>query len=152
MSSPGRPVSSEFSPEDDQSAGFIVHEVKPTDTLEGISLKYGVSVADVKKANKLFSSMIHGHFTLKIPVDKRTSIDKSGDKEATRRRLVRKLQLELRCPAEDAKFVLERADWVYKDALKVYHQIMAEADEKVRAQAALGAVPKYVVSVSSKQC
>eukprot|EP00700_Malawimonas_jakobiformis_P001128 EC720494.1.p1 GENE.EC720494.1~~EC720494.1.p1 ORF type:complete len:66 (+),score=10.91 EC720494.1:92-289(+) len=61
--------SADFHAVADQSAGFISHEVKLTDTLEGISLKYGVPIAEIKKANRLFSNAIHGLVTLKIPIE-----------------------------------------------------------------------------------
>ncbi|ORX42088.1 hypothetical protein BCR36DRAFT_308599 [Piromyces finnis] len=34
---------------------MITHEVKKTDTLEGISLRYNVSIAKIKKVNKIYS-------------------------------------------------------------------------------------------------
>ncbi len=34
---------------------MITHEIKKTDTLEGIALKYNVSIDRIKKANKIYT-------------------------------------------------------------------------------------------------
>jgi len=47
--------------------GFISHEVQKTDTLEGLALKYNVTVPEIKKTNKMFANAITHKF-LKIPV------------------------------------------------------------------------------------
>ncbi|KAI0326384.1 hypothetical protein GY45DRAFT_1374000 [Cubamyces sp. BRFM 1775] len=49
----------------------IVHEVQPTDSLAGVALKYGISLADLRRANQLWpSDPIHLRDTLYIPIDK----------------------------------------------------------------------------------
>ncbi|XP_018431558.1 PREDICTED: lysM and putative peptidoglycan-binding domain-containing protein 2 [Nanorana parkeri] len=48
---------------------FIEHQVSPTDTLQGIALKYGVTMEQIKRANKLFSTdCIFLRKSLNIPV------------------------------------------------------------------------------------
>ncbi|XP_053321173.1 lysM and putative peptidoglycan-binding domain-containing protein 2 [Spea bombifrons] len=48
---------------------FIEHHVSPGDTLQGIALKYGVTMEQIKRANKLFSTdCIFLRKSLSIPV------------------------------------------------------------------------------------
>ncbi|XP_040198617.1 lysM and putative peptidoglycan-binding domain-containing protein 2 [Rana temporaria] len=48
---------------------FIDHPVSPSDTLQGIALKYGVTMEQIKRANKLFSTdCIFLKKSLNIPV------------------------------------------------------------------------------------
>ncbi|CAI9575657.1 unnamed protein product [Staurois parvus] len=48
---------------------FIEHTVSPSDTLQGIALKYGVTMEQIKRANKLFSTdCIFLRKSLNIPV------------------------------------------------------------------------------------
>lgn len=49
----------------------LVHEVTTTDSLQGVSLKYGISMADLRKANQMWpSDSIHLRKTLNVPVNK----------------------------------------------------------------------------------
>ncbi|XP_075681798.1 lysM and putative peptidoglycan-binding domain-containing protein 2 isoform X1 [Rhinoderma darwinii] len=48
---------------------FIEHPVSPSDTLQGIALKYGVTMEQIKRANKLFSTdCIFLRKSLNIPI------------------------------------------------------------------------------------
>ncbi|XP_075064097.1 lysM and putative peptidoglycan-binding domain-containing protein 2 [Mixophyes fleayi] len=48
---------------------FVEHQVSPCDTLQGIALKYGVTMEQIKRANKLFSTdCIFLRKSLNIPV------------------------------------------------------------------------------------
>ncbi|KAM5172318.1 lysM and putative peptidoglycan-binding domain-containing protein 2 isoform 1-T1 [Mantella aurantiaca] len=48
---------------------YIEHRVSPSDTLQGIALKYGVTMEQIKRANKLFSTdCIFLRKSLNIPV------------------------------------------------------------------------------------
>ncbi|KZS98544.1 hypothetical protein SISNIDRAFT_448812 [Sistotremastrum niveocremeum HHB9708] len=50
-------------------AQVIVHEVSATDSLAGVAIKYGVPVAQIRRANKLWSTdSIHLRKTLYIPL------------------------------------------------------------------------------------
>ncbi|TCD67872.1 hypothetical protein EIP91_011870 [Steccherinum ochraceum] len=49
----------------------IVHEVTPTDSLAGVALKYGVTLADLRRANQMWTSdTIHLRKALYIPIEK----------------------------------------------------------------------------------
>lgn len=51
------------------AAGMVEHRVRAGDTLQGIALKYGVSMEQIKRANKLFTNdCIFLKKTLNIPV------------------------------------------------------------------------------------
>lgn len=54
---------------DEEPLGSRVHRVHPTDTLQGIALRYNVRVGDVKKLNRLWDdTMLYGKDTLIIPL------------------------------------------------------------------------------------
>lgn len=46
---------------------MVRHLVAKTDTIVGISLRYGVSVDDIKRANNLTSQSIFAHKYLLVP-------------------------------------------------------------------------------------
>ncbi|KAI0640468.1 hypothetical protein C8Q79DRAFT_1015249 [Trametes meyenii] len=55
----------------DKEMLVIVHEVQPTDSLAGVALKYGISLAELRRANQLWTSdTIHLRNALYIPVEK----------------------------------------------------------------------------------
>ncbi|GBC08509.1 hypothetical protein RclHR1_08180003 [Rhizophagus clarus] len=54
----------------------IVHEVKPSDTIAGVALFYGIEISILKKANKLWTNdSIHLRKFLYIPIDQCSIID-----------------------------------------------------------------------------
>ncbi|KAM8974861.1 lysM and putative peptidoglycan-binding domain-containing protein 2 [Pelodytes ibericus] len=54
---------------------FIQHQLAPSDTLQGIALKYGVTMEQIKRANKLFSTdCIFLRKSLNIPVATETNL------------------------------------------------------------------------------
>ena len=68
----------------DGGSAFIEHVVSRTDTLAFLAVKYSASVADIKRANKLFSEQgMHARRTLRIPVTAATYANLGG-REAER--------------------------------------------------------------------
>ncbi|KAI0318896.1 hypothetical protein OF83DRAFT_1170717 [Amylostereum chailletii] len=58
------------SPIQDGQRIVLVHKVTATDSLPGVALKYGIALADLRRANQLWTSdSIHLRKTLYIPVD-----------------------------------------------------------------------------------
>jgi len=41
-----------------KSNGYIIHQVEPNDTLQGIALQYGVSMPEIKTANKIYAANV----------------------------------------------------------------------------------------------
>ncbi|KAJ2990708.1 hypothetical protein NUW54_g8392 [Trametes sanguinea] len=59
----------------DREMLVVVHQVQPTDSLPGVSLKYGISLTELRRANQLWpSDPIHLRETLYIPVDKARNV------------------------------------------------------------------------------
>ncbi|KAF9793215.1 hypothetical protein BJ322DRAFT_996314 [Thelephora terrestris] len=55
----------------------LIHEVTTTDSLQGVSLKYGISMADLRKANQMWpSDSIHLRKSLNVPVNKASKLRK----------------------------------------------------------------------------
>ena len=58
---------------DDDLTRVIVHIVSPIDTLQGLALFYGISMCDIRRANRLWSSdSVHCRKSLLIPVPQMT--------------------------------------------------------------------------------
>ncbi|KIM31550.1 carbohydrate-binding module family 50 protein [Serendipita vermifera MAFF 305830] len=61
-------------------AEVFEHTVLPTDSLAGVALKYGVTVAQLRKANKMWASdTIHLRKVLYIPVGNASKKDRNGE-------------------------------------------------------------------------
>ncbi|MDE6071075.1 MAG: transglycosylase SLT domain-containing protein [Muribaculaceae bacterium] len=74
-----------------KQAAATSHKLKNGDTLSSLSKKYGVSIADIKKANGMTSDRLRAGETLKIPAkssgsSSRSSGSKSSKKSKKRRR------------------------------------------------------------------
>ncbi|KAG6820812.1 hypothetical protein H0H93_011106 [Arthromyces matolae] len=70
--SPGSPDLSATEDEKD----VLIHMVTPGDSLAGVSLRYGISLADLRRANHLWASdSIHLRTQLYIPVEKASRLD-----------------------------------------------------------------------------
>lgn len=71
---PNTPVLAHPNPPADKADSHrtvLVHEVSPGDSLAGVALKYGISVAELRRANQLWASdSIHLRQVLYIPLDK----------------------------------------------------------------------------------
>uniref|UniRef100_A0A1D1ZFG0 Uncharacterized protein AN12072 n=1 Tax=Anthurium amnicola TaxID=1678845 RepID=A0A1D1ZFG0_9ARAE len=62
--------------DDNEKKMVIVHEVKPSDTIAGVALFYGIEISILKKSNKLWTNdSIHLRKFLYIPVDQCSIID-----------------------------------------------------------------------------
>ncbi|EUC64080.1 LysM and peptidoglycan-binding domain protein, putative [Rhizoctonia solani AG-3 Rhs1AP] len=58
------------------SREMLVHKIQPKDSLAGVALRYGVSIADIRKANKLWAAdSIHLRSVLYIPLTASMKLD-----------------------------------------------------------------------------
>lgn len=77
-------------PQKPQQPKATTHTVKSGDTLSGLSKKYGVSIADIKKANGMTTDNLRIGQKVKIPAAKssgtKSSSKKSGAKRSKKRR------------------------------------------------------------------
>ncbi|KIM45326.1 carbohydrate-binding module family 50 protein [Hebeloma cylindrosporum] len=63
-------VANKTTPASDEEKEVIVHNVTPKDSLAGVSLKYGISLSELRRANRLWpSDSIHRRELLYIPID-----------------------------------------------------------------------------------
>jgi len=104
----------------------VIHYISNRDTLVGLSLKYNVSVDEIKRANKMFSNNIHEHEKLIIPGVKhlpKSMSDMSDEmkQERYRQRVTKRFQLVTKCvdPAE-AQFYMEDNDYSLDTAVQKY--------------------------------
>ena len=102
---------------------ILIHKVNPTDTLQGICIKYKIRIFDLKKYNNLSGEIestpgLAIKF-LKIPKSKTSQNIFSGKDNWKRISLVRKLRCDLNnlISADHAINLLEIKSWDYNSAL-----------------------------------
>ncbi|KPM07490.1 hypothetical protein QR98_0059840 [Sarcoptes scabiei] len=65
-----------------QNLRFITHYVEPNDTFQGLSLKYGCKIENIKKYNKLYSddnNHLRSRFSIVIPIEIKSKIQFDSD-------------------------------------------------------------------------
>lgn len=65
-----------------QNYRFITHYIEPTDTLQGLALKYGCKIENIKKFNKLYSddnNHLRSRFSILVPIETETKIQFDSD-------------------------------------------------------------------------
>jgi len=94
--------------------GFINHVIADTDTLSGIALRYGITVEDLRKANRLVGNgeqVLFQHTVLRIPVASHQPQDKDLDLASVnllKRRLVARFARKTGCNnLDEAQYYLE---------------------------------------------
>eukprot|EP01096_Ripella_sp_DP13-Kostka_P001111 TRINITY_DN1134_c0_g1_i1.p1 TRINITY_DN1134_c0_g1~~TRINITY_DN1134_c0_g1_i1.p1 ORF type:complete len:275 (+),score=97.11 TRINITY_DN1134_c0_g1_i1:312-1136(+) len=103
---------------------FIEHIILDTDTLPGLSLKYGASAEEIKLANKLPSGNIYERKTLRIPLRKMpvySNSERDELEENLRKKLI--LQFKREHNIEDraeAEYYLEEANYDYSSASNLH--------------------------------
>jgi len=105
--------------------GYFKHHVQTTDTLQGISLRYGIPVDDIKRVNKLFnaSSLISRRFIYVKTSKDVTSLPPpiETSEEQRKRQMVSKfLNIGMDSSKEEARAYLESNNWDLTAALKEY--------------------------------
>jgi len=114
---------------DEASAGdgvvMVRHLVAKTDTLAGLSLRYGVKVDDIKQANNLTSQSIFAHKYLLVPNPARmpapeelsnTVMPKDGKKSIA----VERFLVAAKCDRDEANYYLEDHDFDVQRALAAF--------------------------------
>ncbi|GES77457.1 carbohydrate-binding module family 50 protein [Rhizophagus clarus] len=98
-----------------------IHYVKKDDTLIGLAFKYGVEIADIRKANRLFDNNIIARSTLIIPNYVGPSLSEKFSEEEEKKMLVKRFQVRSKCidPIE-AKFYMEHSNYNIENASQLY--------------------------------
>lgn len=138
--------------------GFLVHTVEKRDTLMGLSLRYGVTITDIRVANDLPSENIAFLKTLRIPVRggkaAAAAVPRApvGERDSERS-LIRRLAVTHRLSEAEAKYYLEEAAWDYdaaeREFLKEASFEAAHAGDAAAAVAAATVVPAAPAASSS---
>jgi len=112
---------------DQENEKFIDHTVKLTDTLRGLSIKYNVSVEEMKSLNRLSKDEdIWTRLTLKIPfrgqvVEEPTAEEKKQHKRDMKNRLIKRFYRITNCSNEsEAKYYLKTNRWLFDQAMNEY--------------------------------
>jgi len=106
---------------------FIKHEVRDTDTLPGIALKYNTTTQAIKQLNKLASDHVFTRRYLYIPHDGQTPLPEQTPDEVSettvRRRLLKDFMKASKISSkEEAEYYLDESDWNLEMALEVYQK------------------------------
>jgi len=88
----------------------IIHEVQPGDTLQGICLRYGVSIMEVRRVNMFSNNSIQHFKTLRIPLKKGIPVVGEVD-EGSRQAILQKFQAETKESIAESRIYLEDNDW-----------------------------------------
>jgi len=104
---------------------MVRHLVAKTDTLAGLSLRYGVKVDDIKQANNLTSQSIFAHKFLLVPNPARTPAPEELSntvmpKDGKKGIAVERFRAVAKCDKEEASFYLEEHEFDVERALAAF--------------------------------
>jgi len=99
---------------------YYKHKVLTNETLVGISLKYSISMEELKRANKLFSREIYTRKFLLIPVSPNTPLPQN--EPDSRLELLRTFKSKTKSSLEEAKFYLDSNDGNVEKALQEWEE------------------------------
>eukprot|EP01125_Pyxidicula_operculata_P003533 TRINITY_DN1455_c0_g1_i4.p1 TRINITY_DN1455_c0_g1~~TRINITY_DN1455_c0_g1_i4.p1 ORF type:complete len:208 (-),score=26.90 TRINITY_DN1455_c0_g1_i4:1024-1647(-) len=113
----------------DPQSGYIIHQIQQEDTLQRISLLYGVKIQDVKKINKLYQEVeLRIRKEIVVPTTKDNFLLFLNRKtKSVRLSHVEKLKLienfvnETNCVSDLAKFYLERSNYNFEKSIQTYY-------------------------------
>jgi len=133
---------------DPGGGAFVMHAVTPRDTLMGLSLKYGVSVAELRRLNDLPTENISMLRTLKV----RPALaggSGAGDEESRASKL-RRFRVSNGIPEEEATFYLDDAGWDVGEAQTAFDRDAREFDPATERGAVSAAIaPGSAISASA---
>jgi len=112
---------------DSSSEQFYSHMVRPTDTVIGLSLKYGCTTNEIKKLNKFNrDNELYGFSQIKIPRKVNIVVEENEiteeDIELRKRQLIQRLIKNHSISQEVAKYYLEMNDYDYRKACEEYNE------------------------------
>jgi len=103
---------------------YITHIILDTETLQGIGLKYDVSVSEIKKLNRMTTDALHERTLLKIPVknmQSNYSSDPAQLEDLLKKRLIGRFKRDTKTTSNDeALYYLENNFGDYDAAVKEY--------------------------------
>ena len=95
-----------------QGEAFIEHVIAPTDTIEGVSLRYGVTVAEIKMVNDLPTSNLRtAGRTLRIPLTQGSRVLPTPQASTSRAAILRRFRVVHGLGEAEAKYYLDGADY-----------------------------------------
>jgi len=104
---------------------YLTHIILDTETLQGIGLKYDISVSEIKKLNKMTTDALHERTLLKIPVKNPPSSYSSDPVELEdllKKRLIARFKRDTKITSKDeALYYIENNSGDYDAAIKEYH-------------------------------
>jgi len=105
--------------QDEKVNQYYIHMVLDTDTLQGIAIKYGCSVQEIRELNQLRSNIIHERVSLQIP-HKRDNVSNDIKLEDLEKllesKLIHKFKRQAKCTLEEAKYYLDEANMEFSKA------------------------------------
>jgi len=116
----------------------LTHEVLPSETKFGIAKQYGISVADLDKANPILESeALKAGQKIRIPVKEGTEVSQPIVKQAE---VVSPIKIEVKEKAKETIVVINK-EAVEENAATVTHEVLAKETK-------FGIAKKYGVSVA----
>jgi len=106
-----------------QNEEFIKHNVKFTDTLSGLSLKYRVTVDEIKSTNKINKDEeMWTRFHIMIPfrgqeLPQPDEKEKKKYRQDMKNRLAKRFSRATNCSTYEARYYLKMNAWCYDEAI-----------------------------------
>jgi len=111
------------------SANYKTHVIQDIDTLPGLAIRYGCSVADIRRLNHLVGQSIHERSVIKVPAngppDSSTDpaqMTQSMEELMKKRLAIRFVKENIPCEYSEAMYYLEAADYNYEQAQKEFKE------------------------------
>lgn len=100
-----------------ETTRVLEHTVMPTDTIQGICLRYRINVVQLRQWNNFSGNNIKPFKSLLIPLEPGVT---AAPQEVTPEVMLRQFMNHTNLETEEAKFYLEEHNWNLQDALSAY--------------------------------
>jgi LysM repeat protein len=146
-------------PVDDQESEYYMHMIMDTDTLQGLAIKYGCTVQQIKEINQLRTDTIHERVALKVPQKRQQSVSNDIKLEELQKilegRLILKFKRKARCTFDEAKYYLEETNMDFSKAFMLFagdNEWSKSADPPFRPSIPIRRAKKSVIDKSRREC
>lgn len=132
---------------------YFVHPVLRSDSIVGLSFRYGISPAEIRLANDLPSDNIHTVRELRIPRGRAVPLPSRAAGEDTQAAAVRRFRVTHRLTPAEARYYLSESEWDETRAAALLASELAweaaHPQEMARAVSSATVAPRGAVGASA---
>eukprot|EP01100_Stratorugosa_tubuloviscum_P000828 TRINITY_DN1185_c3_g2_i1.p1 TRINITY_DN1185_c3_g2~~TRINITY_DN1185_c3_g2_i1.p1 ORF type:complete len:170 (-),score=71.92 TRINITY_DN1185_c3_g2_i1:48-485(-) len=124
--------------------GFVKHQVMATDTLTGIALKYGVTIDEIKKTNKLFTNDVCVRKVIYVRIGREDKLNLreiviESSETQLKRKLVKQFKMKTNCTdSNEITSYLVDNDWDLQKSIENYLNDIKWENENLKLNANKG--------------